>query len=390
MTAPIYLDNNMTARPSAQVMNKMIPLLTECWGHPSQPHRMGQKLYPYLEESFKAIYAMLGAHSEDAFVFTSSGAEAVNHVISSVFHDYTRTTGKNHFITSTIDEAPAIMSIGRLEELGCMGKMVIADKSGKITAENIADTLSPRTVLVSLSWANGMTGVVNPVAEIAKLCKEREILLHLDATHVLGKLFYDPEEMGASFVTFNGDQLHAPRGTGGLWIKRGIKCSPFILGGIEQGGRRAGSYNIPALVGLGSAAVELIDNRDLLCTEITRLRNQFECAITSSLPDAVIFFQSEERLPHCTAIGFPGVANEALLYALNKRGLYASIGGGSFQQIGLILAASGIDKQLTHTALHFSLSYETTEEEVDRAADIVVDTVKKLSKLSRHLLNPNC
>lgn len=386
MAQGIYLDNSMTTRPSAQTVSQMIPFFRERWGHPSAPHYKGQEIYPALTENFKAIYAMLGAHERDDFVFTSSGAEAINHVILSTFFDVTRPTGKNHYITSSIDEAPSIMSIGRLEGLGCVGKMVSANKQGKVKAEEIADALTPRTALVSLDWANGLTGVVNPVGEISRLCKQRAIPLHLDATHILGKLFYEMEDVGATFITFNGDQLHAPKGTGGLWIKAGTKCSPFILGGIEQAGKRAGSYNIPGLVGLGHAASEVMDSRDLLCTEVARLRNKLEEGLRDRLSDVVIFFKEEERLPHITAIGFPGIPNEALLFMLNRKGVYASIGGGSFQQIGLVLAASGVEDILAHTALSFSLSRETTEEEIDQALEIIVESVQKLRKVSKALV----
>jgi cysteine desulfurase len=382
MAQGIYLDNGMTTKPSQKAVSKMLTFFSDFWGNPSQPHQKGQELYPYLLESYKAIYAMLGAHDKDSFVFTSSGAEAVNHVILGAYHDITRYTGKNHFITSNIDEAPAIMSIGRLEPLSCVGKMVSANPKGSISLETIIEAITPRTALISLSWANGLTGVINPVSEIAQLCKERGILLHLDATHVLGKLFYELEEVGASFITFNGDHLHAPKGTGGLWIKEGVKCSPLIVGGIEQAGSRAGSYNIAGLAALGEASNELVDARDLLCTEVARLRNKLEEGIKENYPEAMIFFKEEERLPHCTAIAFPGLANEALLFALNRKGIYASIGGGSLQQIGLILAASGIEETIAHSAISFSLSRETTEEEIDMAIEVIADCAKKMRKIS--------
>ncbi len=385
MRQGIYLDNSMTTRPSTQAVSKMMPYLTDRWGHPSAPHQKGQELYPALSESYRAIYKMLGAKERDNFVFTSSGAEAINHVIQSIYFDVTRLTGKNQLMTSAADEAPAIMAIGRMELLGCIGKMLPVDKKGHVTAEIVADSITPRTALISLGWANGLTGVIHPVAEIAKICQQRGILLHLDASHILGKLFFDLNEVGASFITFNGDLLHAPKGTGGLWIKEGIKCSPFILGGIEQAGLRAGSYNIPGLIALGLAAEELMDSQDLVCTEVARLRNKLEEGVRQGFPDAHVFFKEEERLPHCSTIGFPGIANEALLFSLNRKGVYASIGGGSFQQIGLILEAAGVPPALAHSSVNFSLSRETNEEEVDSAIEIIVDCAQKLRKISQAL-----
>lgn len=389
MTQGIYLDNNTATHPSEQAVAKMLPFLTERWGIPSVPHRIGQQLLPAIEEALRGIYALLGAKESDDIIFTSSNAEGINHVILSTYFDVTVHTGKNQFITSTIDEASQIMAIGRLEQLSCVGKMVPADKHGRVTAQAIAETMNPRTALVSLSWANALTGVINPIEEIAAICKERGVRLHLDASQVMGKIFYEWEDVPAQFVTVSGDSIHAPSGTGALFIRGDTKCSPFILGGVEQGGHRAGSYSVAGLVALGQAAREAIDTRDLMCTEVARLRAKLENGIASLLPDSVAFFRDQERLPHCTAIGFPGVSNEALLYLLSRKGVYASIGGGSCQQIGLVLIASGIEESLAHSAISFSLSRETTEDDIDRAIEIIVDCVCRLRKISSKLTGVN-
>lgn len=382
MAHSIYLDNNTTTRPSEQAIAKMLPFLTERWGTPAAPYLLGQQLFPAIEESLRGIYALLGARESDDFTFTSSGAEGVNQAILSTYFESTLHKGKNQFVTSNIDEAAAIMSIGRLEQLGCVGKMALADKSGRITAQAISEAINPRTALVSLSWANGLTGAINPVDEIAALCKERGIQLHLDATHVLGKIFFDWEELPAHFISFNGDNLHAPKGTGGLFIRADTKCSPLIVGGSEQSGHRAGGLNVPALVALGEAAREAIDSRDLICTETARLRDKLEMGLIDAIPDAEVFFRDQERVPNCSAIAFSGIANEALLYLLNRRGVYASIGGGASQQIGLVLAASGVKEAIAHSAISFALSRETTEDEIDRTIEIASDCVKRLRKVS--------
>lgn len=382
MAQEIYLDNSTTTRPSEMAVSKMLPFFTERWGHPSAPHQKGQELFPAISESLKAIYTLIGAKENDDFVFTSSGAEAVNHVIFSTYMDITLNTGKNQFITSKIDEAPAILAIGRLERFNCVGKMAEANPQGKVTAAAIADAITPRTALVSMSWAHGLTGVIHPVQEISELCQSRGVLLHLDATHILGKIYYDLDEIQPTFLSFNGDHLHAPKGTGGLYIKSGIKCSPLLLGGIEQAGHRAGSFNMAGLAALGQAALEAMDSRDLVCTEVARLRNKLEHGIKEGFPDAISFFSDEERLPHCTVIGFPGINNEALLFALNRKGLYASIGGGGFQQLGILLQATGIEESLANSSIHFSLSRETNEDEIDRAIDIIVEAAKKLRKIT--------
>jgi cysteine desulfurase len=382
MTSLIYLDNSSTARPSEKAVSAMMPYWTMHWGIPTTPHQKGQELYPSLAEFYKALYAFIGAKEGDQVILTSGSAEAVNHVISSVYRDVTLSTGKNQFLTSKIDEASAIMAISHLEPFGCVGKTIEVNSQGIVTLQAVADCLSPRTALVSLSWANGLTGVVQPIAEIAQLCRERGVRLHVEATHVMGKLFYELEEISPDYLTFNADQLHGPKGTGILYIKQGIRCSPFLFGSADQGGMRAGGLNMPGLAGLAAAAQEALDSRDLLCTETARLRNQLEQGILKGFPQAKICFKEQERLPHCTTLLFPGIANESLLFMLNRRGVCASIGGGNFQQLGLMLSFSGIEENLAHSAVSFSLSRYTTEEEIDRAIAIIVESAQMLARLS--------
>lgn len=383
----IYLDNGMTTRPSERSISKMMPFLQKYWGVPYAPHKLGLDVAQAMKESFQSIYELVGAANRDTFIFTSSGAEAVNQVIQSIYFDQVLDSGRNHMITSNVDEAPAIMAIGRLEQLNCVGKMAEVSAQGMVTAQTISEAMTPRTVLVSLSWANGLTGVINPVAEISKVCESRGVFFHLDASHVLGKLHYHLDEISVTHLTFGGDLLHAPKGTGGLFIRDGRRISPLILGGIEQAGLRAGSYSSANLAALGEAALEMRDAQDYLCTEIARLRDLFESEIISRLPDAKVFFQDQERLPNISAIAFPGILNEALLYALNQRGVYACIGGGSFQQIAIVLTASGVAESLAKTAISFNLSRETTQEQVESAVEIIIEEVTRLRTLSHKLVS---
>lgn len=386
MKGLIYFDNSTVAKPSEKAISAMMPFLTTYWGIPSTPHQKGQELYPALTEFYKTFYDFIGANEEDQVIFTSSGAEAVNHVIASAYRDITLANGKNQFLTSKTDEASAVMAIGRLEPFGCIGKMIDVNANGVVTPQAVADALSPRTALLSMSWANGLTGVIQPVTEIAQLCRQRGVRLHLDATHILGKLYYDLEEIAPDYLTFNGDQLHAPKGSGILYVKQGVTCSPFLFGSADQGGMRAGSLNMAAAAALACAAREALDARDLLCTETARLRDRLEQGIVQKFPRATLCYKEQERLPHCTAILFPGIANEALLFALNRKGVCASIGGGNFQQLALLLAAAGINETAAHSAVSFSLSRATTEEEIDRAIAIITESARQLAALSEQLM----
>jgi len=307
-------------------------------------------------------------------------------VIHSAYRDVTVETGKNHFLTSAIDEAPAIMAMSHLEKLGCVCRMIDVNEQGLVTPEAVGDNVTPRSALLSLSWGCGLTGIIQPVQEIARVCRERGILFHLDASHVLGKLHFDLKELGADFISFEGSLLHAPQGTGALWIRDGVKLSPFLYGGLEQGGHRAGPLNLPGLAALGKAADQLLQSRDLICMEGARLRNLLEQGIQEGCPGAKPLFTDQERLPHISAMSFPGIANEALLFALSEKGLFASIGGGLQQQLSLMLEACQVEPMLALSAVSFSLSRETTQEDIEQAVDIIVKTAKKLRESSSKMV----
>ena len=383
----IYFDNATTTKPTEKAIAKTLSFLKDKWGVISAPHKKGQELYTPVEEGLKAICQLIGAKESDSFVFTSSGTEAVNHVFQSVYHDVTRLTGKNQFVTSNIDEAASMMSIARLEEYTCVGKMAKADNKGIVSVESILELITPRTALVSLSWANGLTGVINPIADISTICQERGVLFHVDASHVLGKLFFELDDIHPSFLSFNGSHIHAPLGTGGLYVKEGVKFSSMIVGGMDQAGKRAGLYSAGSLAALGVAAAEMVEARDYICTEIARLRDFFEEEITSQIDGAEVFFKDQTRLPHISAISFKGVVNEALLYLLNKRGLYASMGGGNHQQIGLVLMACGVEETKANSALSFAFSKDTTEDEIAKAVFIIKESVSSLRKMSMKFFN---
>lgn len=383
MNQTLYFDNSMATKPSERAIAKMMPHFSQVWGNPMSPHSKGQENQPYLEESYKALYDLVRATPQDLILFTSSGAEAVNTVFQSTYHEVTLNTGKNQFLASEIDEAPALMAMSRLEKANCVGKLIQPSPHCTITVDAIADVITPRTALLSLSWANGLTGVVNPVSHIASLCKDRGILLHLDASHVLGKLFFELEDVGADFISWSGEVLHAPLGTGALYVRKGVHLDPFVVGGLEQGGYRAGAFSVAGLSALGEASRELIEARDYMCTEIARLRNKLEDGVQALVPDAKALFTDQQRVPHISAIAFPGIINEALLYALNRRHLCACIGGGSFQQIGLVLKACGFDDLTAHSAVSFSLSRETTDSQVDQAILIISEAVSQLRNISQ-------
>ncbi|MBS0635097.1 MAG: aminotransferase class V-fold PLP-dependent enzyme [Verrucomicrobia bacterium] len=333
MTEEIYLNYASASACSKNALMAAIPL-----------YEQHEASYVSIEP----IKTLFGISQGDQFVFTSSGAAACSMAIFSAYHSQTKFAGKNHFIARDIDEAPSILAISSLEEDGCFLKLAPTAKRGFLTLDDFIETVSPRTALLSLSWASGHTGVIQPLDEIAAVCKERGIWLHVDATHVVGKLDIRFSELPIDILTFSGHGLQAPVGTGGLIAKPHIPLKPAVFGAPE---------NSPMLAALAESCRLALEDQSLYCTEVARLRDLFE----QSLAEASVLYKDEERVPHITAFSFPGIHNELLAYVLRRKGIVASLGS-------------------------FSLSKDTQADELERAAQIINEAVKRMKRLSRAFL----
>lgn len=374
----IYLDNHTVTRPSAKGIEKMMPFLKEQWGAVEAPHRMGQELIPAVDAAATAIYEALGADIDASFTFTSSGAEAISQVLFSTCLDVMRDTGRNHFLTTAVEDIPILMAMKRLQKLDCHSKLLPVDTAGRLRAEVLAEAIKPRVGMLSLSMANPLTGVIQPISDLVRVCREKEILLHVDVSCILGKIFFVFQDFGIDFLTFDGSLLHAPKGTGGVLARKGLSLTPLIQG--------SPSFNVASFIALATAMEEMQSKLDTVCTEIARLRQKFEEEIICAIPKAVVFFKDVDRLPNTAVIAFPGVSSEALLFLLQRKGLMASFGGKNNQHLSYILKACGIEPKLALSALSFALSWKTTEEEIDRAVAIIADCVKQISHVSGALV----
>lgn len=363
----IYLDHHSATRPCSAALERMTPYLEDHWGASFAPHRMGQEFAFALDTRYQMIYDLVGAKESDQFVFTSSGAEGVNQVFWSVFLERARKEGKTHIIISNLEDAPTMQCAKRLEELGCTVKIALVNEQGQIDMSQLEELVNPRTALISVSMAHGLTGVIQPVEEIVQLARMKKVLLHLDATYAVGKY---PLSFESDYLTFSGDRIHSVKGSGALFAKEGAPLIPFILGGNEQASLRGGSFDIPSFVALSAAAQQALLYLDMMALEVVRLRDLFESEVKGQ-----VLYKESDRLPNVALIAFENVHQEALLYFLNRKGVYAAIGGAYATHL------SRIDE----TALSFSLSRMTTEEEVIRAAKIINDTVRELQSISENL-----
>lgn len=323
---------------------------------------------------YQTIYDLVGADPKDTFAFTSSGAEAINQVHWTAFIELARKEGKCHFITSALEDAPTAQSLKRLEELGCFVKIAPVNAAGRIDVLRLAELISPRTALLSLSLAQGLTGVIQPIEEIAQIAKEKGVWLHIDATYALGKIAAPFQDI--DYLTFSGDRIHSAKGSGGVFAKAGRPLLPFVVGG---------SPDVPSLLALAAAASQSTLFLDAMSLEVARLRDGLEERILQAIPAAKVLFQNSLRLPNVSVLCFPTAHQEALLYLLQRKNVFASIGGGEQPSLQQVLRASGIDEQLAQTAISFSLSRYTTQEDIDRAIPTIVEIVAHLSSLSAEL-----
>lgn len=374
MAERIYLDH-ISATPCApQALAAALPFYENHFSQPTSPHQMGQELFSHINTSFSQLRDFFGATADDQLLFTSSGAEGISQVVQTACVEQFRKRGKNHFVARAIDEAPTVLALSNLEQEGCYLCLAPCSERGFVTKDALIDSISPRTAMVSLSSACALTGVIQPLDEIAEVCKQRAIWLHVDATHTVGKMPVNFSDMPCDFLTIDGLGVHAPVGTGLLLAKKEIPLSPLVF---------ANPFNVAGFVALGYAAELSKDWQSLYCTEVCRLRGVLEQGLQQVYPEAKVLFVEEERLPHVTAIAFPGIHGELLAYVLNRKGVFACMGGGPFQQMERVLAASKVDPKLARTALSFSLSKDTQEHEIERAISIIGEATKRLGKLAK-------
>ncbi len=373
----VYLDHHSATRPLPEVVEAMLPFFGRYWGSTTSLHQKGQELFVPMKEGVERLLRSLGASSADRVYFFSSYAEAMGHLFFSYYLEEMLPSGKNTVLTTNTEEAALLMSIKRLEELGSHGRILPVDAQGQLTKTRLAEAINPRSSLLSLSGANGLTGVIQPLEELSSLCKERGLHVHVDASYLIGKLPFSFKDLDIDFLTFDGSILHAPKGTAALVVKEKTPLPPPLssMTGICVGG----------LVALAQALEAGVERTELMGLEIARLRDKLEKGVLQGCPGAEVVFKKMRRLPNCTVLTFSKIHSDALLFLLHRHQVYASLGGGHAQRLSHLLVASEIDSVRAQCALSFSLSFQTTEEEIDRAIAVIIKCVHQLSQQSRAL-----
>jgi cysteine desulfurase len=376
----IYLDNNSTTRVADQVLQVMEPYLREQYGNASSLHLMGQAARHAVEVAREQVAGLIGARPRQ-IVFTSGGTEADNLAILGTLAAYPT---KRHLVTTAVEHLAVHSLCQRLESQGYRVTYVNVDSAGHLDLEAFAEALDEDTALASVMHANNETGVIFPIREIAEITAARGVPLHADAVQTLGKLPIDVAALGANLVSFSAHKMHGPKGVGALYVGRGARLRSQLVGGHQERDIRPGTENVAAIVGFGAAA-ELAGRRleDGL-SSVATLRDRLETGLLEQVNFAHVIGDGRQRTVNTSNICFESLAAEAILVALSEQGICASSGSacssGSLEP-SHVLKAMGIEERIAHGAVRFSLSHETTEEEVDQALEIMPRVVHRLASI---------
>ena len=377
----IYFDNNATTKVAEEVLEEMKPYFCELYGNPSSMHTFGGQMGRRIRQAREQVAALLGCDPSE-ITFTSGGTESDNTAIKGALAAQPH---KRKVITTRV-EHPAVLSVCRdLENHGYTVVELNVDKRGRLDLAELQEHIGDDTALVTIMYANNETGTVFPIDEIAALVAAKGIVFHTDAVQAVGKIPLNLTESTIDLLSLSGHKLHAPKGIGVLYVRKGTRLAPFILGGHQEAGRRAGTENVPGIVGLGKACELAAQNLEEENSKVKYLRDKLESAILEKCPDCRLNGDMENRLPNTSNISFEYIEGEAILLMLDKYGICASSGSactsGSLEP-SHVLRAMGVPFTAAHGSIRFSLSRYNTEEEVDYTIEKLPPIINRLRELS--------
>ncbi len=377
----IYFDNNATTRVADEVYEAMQPYFKDLYGNPSSMHTFGGQVGIRIREARERVAGLLGCDPGE-IIFTSCGTESD----SAAIHGALATVPQKRKVITSRVEHPAVLAVCRdLETRGYMVVELGVDKVGRLDLNELEHQLDDDTALVTIMYANNETGVIFPIEQIAEMVTSRGITLHTDAVQVVGKIPLNLAKSPINLLSLSGHKLHAPKGVGVLYIKKGTRVAPFLLGGHQEGGRRAGTENVPGIIGLGKACELAAQHMNDENTRVKRLRDKLEATILKTCPDSRVNGDRKNRLPNTTNISFEYVEGEAILLLLDRHGICASSGSactsGSLEP-SHVLRAMGVPFTAAHGSIRYSLSRYNTEQEVDLTIDKMPGIINRLRELS--------
>ena len=381
MSDIIYMDNNATTQVAPEVVEAMMPYLAEHYGNPSSMYTFGGQVGGAVAKAREQVADLLGA-SPDEILFTSCGTESDNTAIRSALRV---NPGKRHIVTTRV-EHPAVLSLCKnLEKEGYVVTYLSVDSRGWFDMDELGHAIREDTAVVSIMMANNETGTIFPVEEAGAICKDRGVLFHVDAVQAVGKIRLDMSKSNIDMLAMSGHKLHAPKGVGALYIRKGIPFRSFLVGGHQERNRRGGTENVPSIVALGAACNLAKGNIQHENTVVRSMRDRLEQGLLSSAPDARLNGHPLHRLPNTTNVSFEYVEGEAILLLLNQFGICASSGSactsGSLEP-SHVLRAMGVPYTAAHGSVRFSLSRYNNDDEVDFILEKLPPVITRLREIS--------
>ena len=372
-----YFDNNATTRVAPEVLEAMLPFLSESWGNPSSIYGFGKQLAKPLATAREKVAALINAEPRE-IIFTSCGTESNNSAIHTAL---VTQSDKRHLVITAVEHPATIKFCAHLKKMGFDITSLPVNSDGALDMVELEKSIRPDTAIVSAMLANNETGVLFPIAEIAAICRSKNVLFHTDAVQAAGKVKIDVTDLKADFLSLSGHKLHAPKGVGALFVKRGLKFQPYLMGGGQEQGRRAGTENVAGIVGFGRAAELALPQLEEVNTRVRSLRDKLEDGILNSIPGVVRNGAPNDRLPNTSNLSFEGIEAEGILLSLDELGICASSGSactsGSLDPSHVLLAM-GCSVARARGSVRFSLGIYNTQAEVDFLLKHLPPIIQKL------------
>ena len=386
----IYLDNAATTKMSKSAINAMLPYMDSIYGNPSSLHSAGQRANEALVNARERIAKLLGCEARE-ITFTSGGSEADNQAILSAAR-LGESKGKKHIISTAFEHHAVLHTLNRLEKEGFDVTLLDVHENGLVTPEQVYEAIREDTCLVTIMYANNEIGTVQPIKEIGAVCREKDVIFHTDAVQAAGHLHIDVKEQNIDMLSLSAHKFHGPKGIGALYARKGIRLTNLIEGGAQERGKRAGTENIPAIMGMAAALEESCSRIDENAEILTALRDKLIAGL-SEIPHSILNGDAKKRLPGNVNFCFEGIEGESLLLLLDDKGICASSGSactsGSLDPSHVLLAIGRVH-DIAHGSLRLSLSDENTEEEIEytiSAVKEVVEYLRSISPIWRDLVN---
>jgi cysteine desulfurase len=378
----VYVDNNATTAVAPEVFAAMQPFLTEEYGNPSSMHTFGGTVRYHIDRAREQVADLLGANDPAEIIFTGCGTESDNTAIASTLKAY---PNKRHIITTKVEHPAVLNFCNYLETAGYRVTYLGVDNQGLLDLNELKSAIEPDTAIVSIMYANNETGVVFPMEEIAEIARVRAVVLHTDAVQAVSKVPFKLNSLPVDLLSLSGHKLHAPKGVGVLFVRKGTKFSPFVIGGHQEMGRRGGTENVASIVGLGVACQLAKQN---IADEIKRvkfLRDRLESAILDKIPNARINGHREQRLPNTSNIGFEFIEGESILLMLDEKGIAASSGSACTSGSLLpshVLRTMGVPFTFIQGSIRISLSRYNTQQDIDYIIEQLPPIIQRLREIS--------